>query len=204
MATTDTIANYYRDLLILQYRGKTKARDTIFALAKLAIVDQLPLSVQDAFNIDTAVGVQLDVVGKIIGASRYGRDFSGPATLDDTQFRAYILICVAQNVMGSSLEDVQLFLGAFFPGIILVFDHQDMRINYFFDSDAPSAELAEFFVMANRLPRPIGVQMGATVYVPDHTIYFGFARNLTGAYNSTGFSRNTGLRGKQLRNGDFL
>lgn len=202
MATTDTIAAYYRDLLILQYKGKTKARDTIFALAKLAIVDQLPLQVQDAFDIDTAIGVQLDVVGKIVGCSRFGRDFSGPVTLSDTDFRAFILICVAQNKMGSSLANVREFLEAFFPNVILVFDHQTMRINYWYDT-TPSTLLAEFFIMAGRLPRPIGVAM-SVVITPDHTGYFGFARNLTGAYNSTGFSSNSGFVGKQLRNGDFL
>lgn len=204
MATTDTIANYYRDLLILQYRGKDKARATVHALAKLAIVDQLPLAVQDAFDLETAIGVQLDVVGKIVGATRYGRDFDGPVTLTDDQFRDYLLICIAQNKMGSSLNDVNEFLLAFFPGILYVFDHLTMRINYFFNSAAADTLLAEFFIEANRLPCPIGVQMGAIVYLPDYEGYFGYARNTHGALTSTGYSRNTGFIGKQLRNGDFL
>lgn len=204
MATTEELANYYRDLLILQWKGKTKARDTIVALATLVLVDQLPQQVQDAFNLDTAEGVQLDVIGKIVGATRYGRNFSGPVTLSDDDFRDFITLCVALNTLESNLSAVRAILTEFFPDIIVVFDHLGMRINYFFDSSASGTELAQFFVMSGRLPRPLGVQLGAIVYAPTHLGYFGYARNLSGAYNSTGFSRNTGFVGKQLRNGDFL
>jgi hypothetical protein len=204
MATTQSIIDYYKDLLILQYKGKPKSRATIDALVKMAVCDQLPKAIQDAFNLETAEGVQLDVVGTIVGATRYGFDFSGPVTLDDEDFREFIRLCIVQNSLGSSLKDVQDLLAAYFPGIIYVFDHLGMRINYYFDSDAISSQLAEFFVMSGRLPKPIGVQLGAIVYLPSIDDYFGYTRNDHAAFNTSGFSRNTGFVGKQLRNGDFL
>lgn len=202
--TTDAIVQYYQDLLILQYRGKTKARATIDALVRMVVADQLPRSMQNAFDLETAEGVQLDVIGKIVGATRYGYDFSGPVTLADEDFRQFIKIAIVQNSSGSSLFDVQALLSAYFPGIIFVFDHLGMRINYFFDSDAISTQLAEFFVMSGRLPKPIGVQLGAIVFLPSIDDYFGYTRNTHAAYNTSGFSRNTGFVGTQLRNGDFL
>ncbi len=204
MATTESIIEYYKDLLIVQYRSKPKARATIDALVKMVVCDQLPVAVQDAFGVGTAEGVQLDVIGNIVGASRYGFDFSGPVTLDDADFRQFIQIAIAQNTAGSSLYDVQTILATFFPGIIFVFDHLGMRINYWFDSDAISTQLAEFFIQSGRLPKPIGVQLGAIIFLPSIDDYFGFTRNAHAAYNTSGFSRNTGFIGKQFRNGDFL
>lgn len=202
--TDQDLIDYYKDLLILQYRGKEKALATVDALVKMAIANQLADAVQSAFTIDSAVGVQLDVVGKIVGATRYGHDFSGPVTLDDEDFRQFISLCVVQNSIGSSLKDVQELLAAYFPGTMFVFDHLSMRINYFIDSDAIDPTLAEFFIMSGRLPKPIGVQLGSVVYIPTIDDFFGFTRNGHPAYNTTGFSRNTGFVGQQLRNGDFL
>lgn len=204
MATTQSIIDYYKNLLILQYHGKAKARATIDQLVKMVVADQLPTQVQDAFGLDSAEGVQLDVIGTIVGASRTGFDFSGPVTLSDDDYRQLIRIAIVQNSSGSSLYDVQALLAAYFPGIIYVFDHLGMRINYFVDSDAITPQLAEFFIMQGRLPRPIGVQMGVVVYIPTIDDFFGYTRNTHAAFNTSGYSRNTGFVGQQLRNEDFL
>ncbi len=204
MATTQSIIDYYKNLIIMQFKGLPKARATIDALVAMAVCDQLPTVVQDAFDLETAVGVQLDAIGQIVGATRYGFDFSGPVTLTDDDFRLFLRVCIVENALGSSLKDVQDLLAAYFPGIIYVFDHLDMRISYYFDSDAINAQLAEFFVMSARLPRPLGVQMGEIVYLPTIDDYFGYTRNDHAAFNTSGYSRNTGFIGKQLRNGDFI
>lgn len=202
--TNQQVIDYYVDLLILQYRGLTKARATVDQLVKMAVADQIYTEVQDAFNLDAAEGLQLDVLGTIVGASRYGYDFSGNVTLGDDDYRQLIRIAIVQNSLGSSLSDVQTLLDTYFEGIIFVFDHLGMRINYFVDSDAISPTLAEFFIMQGRLPKPIGVQLGSIIYIPSIDDFFGFTRNDHDAYNTSGFSRNTGFIGTQLRNGDFL
>jgi hypothetical protein len=68
---TQTLQDYYSNLLILQYHNKPKAVATIKALAGLAAYDGLPFAVRDAFDINTASGKQLDVLGKYIGFSRF-------------------------------------------------------------------------------------------------------------------------------------
>jgi hypothetical protein len=66
----DNISTYYADLLLAQYRDQPRARATIRLLAKQALADMITDQVNAAFDIDTAVGTQLDVIGKYVGLSR--------------------------------------------------------------------------------------------------------------------------------------
>lgn len=66
-----TLQEIYLDLIILQYSDKPKARATIEALLKdkLLTAEQV-LEFNNAFDLDQAVGNQLDILGRIIGLSR--------------------------------------------------------------------------------------------------------------------------------------
>ena len=57
-------------MLLYQYINASKAYATIGELAKAALVDLLPIYLNDAFNIETAEGPQLDILGEYIGFSR--------------------------------------------------------------------------------------------------------------------------------------
>lgn len=70
MAVIDDIKEYYADLLILQYRNKPKARETIKAGVDIYLGDGVVLDLADILNIDTAIGAQLDIIGKILGCPR--------------------------------------------------------------------------------------------------------------------------------------
>lgn len=61
---------YYTDLLLYQYNDKTRARGTIDLLAGAAVCDLVALQIQDAFDIETAEGPQLDILGEYIGFNR--------------------------------------------------------------------------------------------------------------------------------------
>lgn len=61
--TTQELIDYYANLLILQYIGQPRAYATIQALVEPTIMDQLPITVQNAFDLETAVGAQLDTIG---------------------------------------------------------------------------------------------------------------------------------------------
>src|ERR1017187_2134953 len=123
--TTQELINYYANLLILQYIGKTNAYATIQALVTPIIMDQLPLLVQSAFNMDgSAVGVQLDVLGKYAGVVRSGYGLTGqPITLDDADFFTFIQVAILTNSAGSDLSTIQNLLHTYFPEELLVFDH---------------------------------------------------------------------------------
>ena len=64
------IQNYYANTLIVQYNGKNNATKTIQQLTNLEYVNMMPLQLQYAFDWKTAVGAQLDVIGKWVGVSR--------------------------------------------------------------------------------------------------------------------------------------
>ena len=64
------VENYYADLLIIQYRHKPKARATVKLGADLYLADGLVFELNNVLDIDTAVGAQLDLIGKILGISR--------------------------------------------------------------------------------------------------------------------------------------
>jgi hypothetical protein len=68
--TIDGAIKYYQDLMLYQYQNQQKATDTIKTLVDSALVDLVPLDVQNAFDIETAEGVQLDILGKYIGLAR--------------------------------------------------------------------------------------------------------------------------------------
>lgn len=70
MAAIDEVKEYYADLLILQYRNKPKARETIKLGVDIYTGDGLLLQLADCLNIDIAVGAQLDIIGKILDCPR--------------------------------------------------------------------------------------------------------------------------------------
>lgn len=71
------IENYYADLLILQYRNKPHARETVKLGADIYLGDGLVFELNNILDIDTAVGAQLDLIGQILGINRniYGLTF---------------------------------------------------------------------------------------------------------------------------------
>ena len=61
---------YYVNLLIIQYHIKTKAKATISALVGEEMIYDIAIAVRDGFNLETAIGKQLEILGTIIGVSR--------------------------------------------------------------------------------------------------------------------------------------
>lgn len=78
MATSPLLLQYYSDLNIVQYRILPKAKDTIKLLVNQALCDGLPQEEQSCFNLDTALGAQLTILGRIVGVPRdvYGLDLA--------------------------------------------------------------------------------------------------------------------------------
>ena len=70
MSTTDDLKTYYSSLLIMQYNQKPNAIATIQTLSGAAIADNLEGQMKDAFDLDTAIGKQLDILGNLVGVSR--------------------------------------------------------------------------------------------------------------------------------------
>lgn len=61
---------YYQGLLILQYAGLPKFQQFIALVVNQALCDGLFLQLGSCFNLNTAVGAQLTLIGKILGVPR--------------------------------------------------------------------------------------------------------------------------------------
>ena len=67
------LIKYYQNLLIVQYHGKSTAQQEIALATKTFIGDNI--IPQIIFDVDTSVGAQLDLIGKIVGLSRIAEGF---------------------------------------------------------------------------------------------------------------------------------
>ena len=79
----ENIIDYYVNLLIIQYNNKERARSTIRLFVGELWKNDLYDSVLNGYDIDTATGVQLDVLSKYIGLNRNGSEI---AVADDNFF----------------------------------------------------------------------------------------------------------------------
>lgn len=70
MADVTDIVNYYVNLLIIQYHNQPKAQATIQLMAETLLASGVMFDVQNGYDVNTAVGVQLDVIGKYVGVDR--------------------------------------------------------------------------------------------------------------------------------------
>lgn len=172
--TLSDVLQYYANLLIIQYRGKPKARAHVIALVRIALMDLLPLAVQGAFDVDSAIGVQLDIIGKYAGVTRDGYTFSGPIVLADEDYRKLIKLKIIKNNSGSSLQEIDDILNLYFAGLIKVYDYEDMTMSYYVSSAFGSQDLLEVFITKNLLPKPMAVGLGSTIYFPVLDKFFGF------------------------------
>lgn len=128
MADLDDAIEHYKNLLIYQYINQPKARATIDILARQALVDLLPIQVVNAFDLDTAIGDQLDILGEYIGLDRFVGstiprdyftldDYVSPLTSDAFGFTSYLtptqnseasmFLYVFYNSANDRLEDAE-------------------------------------------------------------------------------------------------
>lgn len=70
MAEKDDLIKYYQNLLIIQYHNKPKAKNEAGIRARNAAGDFIFLDWWKNFDVDQAVGRQLDLIGKIVGLER--------------------------------------------------------------------------------------------------------------------------------------
>lgn len=66
----NSLIEYYKSALIVQYKNKPKASATIELYIKTLLADGLCFKVINGYNLDNAVGKQLDIIGKYVGVDR--------------------------------------------------------------------------------------------------------------------------------------
>jgi hypothetical protein len=91
------VVEYYKNLLIIQYNQKENARAEIGLFIEQLLNNDIYSQVKNAFNLDTAVGKQLDIIGRIVGVDRF-YEATGEAESDQGQVVEYIDTNTAYDV----------------------------------------------------------------------------------------------------------
>ena len=152
MSELDTLTAYYQNLLIMQYHDKERAQDTIGDLARETLSDMVWTSVRDAFDINTAVGVQLDLLGKYVGAYR---QTEATTELADSDLRFLIKMKAIKNASDNSMKQIDDYLWLFFGDIVKAINNKDMSMTYQFTNFFSS--IMTFARDSDALPRPLSV-----------------------------------------------
>ena len=197
---------YYINLLIKQYHNKAKANGTIETLTESECLsyNNIISKLNASFNIETATGEQLDILGQIIGRSRVfeGIEFEGtntPNSLDDETYRTLLKMQIINNFMSKSIESITEATFNFFGDKVIFINNTNMTINYILIGNAESNLIKVIAFDKSILPAPAGVSVDYIVDIPTKNI-FGFSKNnKIGKKNIVGFSTN-----KKITQGTFI
>jgi len=153
---------YYLSLLTSEYANASKMKAFLtLMLKKFDDVSQCLVTMDTAFDLDYAVGVQLDTLGVIIGASRtVGFQPSGGVSpvLDDATYRIFLKARVAQNEWDGTIGGMQAIWQQLFPsGKIIIADAQNMSATIIMTGSFTSI-IRDLVNNGYIVPRPEGVQ----------------------------------------------
>lgn len=198
----------YTGLITAYHRIRPKFVATVEAsVSPLVDLTQFVAALPAAFDLDAAVGVQLDIVGEWAGLSRYitvplttpwfsfgvsGRGFgegiwkgplsptTGRSPLDDETYRNLLRAKIAANAWDGTVETAGGILSGFFGdyGIdVFVEDRQDMHLNFVVPGATPSIIMLS--IMAGRyIPvKPAGVGTRYVLASVSGAPVFGFGLN---------------------------
>lgn len=151
----------YIDLSTSQH--KTKPKFKAWLSSALSIVNDGMTATKlmpDNFDIDTAIGKQLDVLGEIIGRSRIVNfqpaDGSSPV-LDDEDYRLILKAKIAQNQWDGTIPQVYKTWRSLFPDMNLyVLDNQDMTMSALLDGQLDPIA-TELVTAGYIIPKSLGV-----------------------------------------------
>lgn len=158
----------YLDLITSQHKTQHKFKAWLSSALNTAD-DGIATTkgIPDLFDVDTAVGVQLDTIGELVGRSRtldfQPTDGSSPV-LDDTYFRLIIKTKIATNQWDGTLPQIRELWQSIFPELLLVIiDNQDMSISL---AVVGISSQLEKDLVANGyiLPKPAGVRANYSFY----------------------------------------
>lgn len=166
MSKTDS---YYSNLLILQYHNKPKAKATIESTVSL-LPDDLIGEVINGFNLGTAVGKQLDILGEYIGLNRDYIKNGVVSLLGDDDYRNLLQLKAVCNSSDFSHKSIDDAIYKIFGTTVRMDSIGQMDIRYFVNTEGSDLVLAA--IQKGVLPKPMGVRLD---YIEQYDIdYFGF------------------------------
>ena len=152
---------YYLNLVTSEYRNSPKFLAFLAAmLQKFQDISQCAVAMDMAWDVDNAIGPQLDQVGTIVGASRtvgFQPSDSVSPVLDDATYRILIKATAANNSWDGTIDGLQSIWKTLFPGgSIIVGDQQNMTAIIYLFGMFTSIE-KDLITNGYIVPRPEGV-----------------------------------------------
>lgn len=153
----------YLNLVTSQHQNKPKF--TVWLSSTLSILDDantLAVNFNTYFDLDLAVGAQLDVLGKIVGVSRnvsyQPLDGSSPV-LSDNSYRILIKVKISKNSWDGTIPSIYNLWKNIFPQFgIRVIDNQNMSMKAVLTGQIDSST-QQLIDNAYIVPKPMGVSL---------------------------------------------
>jgi len=170
--------SYYSGLITSEY--KLSNNFNLWLKAVLDILNDISicLSLMDyVFDLDYAQGVQLDILGQIIGVSRtlpFQPSGGVSPILDDDTYRILLKATIANNQWDGTINSLYpIWNNLFSGGQIVIQDNQDMTANIILSGSFNSI-IQDMITHDMIVPRPETV---AYNYIVGNLPVFGFDRN---------------------------
>jgi len=171
---------YYLNLFTSQYRMSPKLN--AWQAALLQPLDDLSNCLQTfniSYDIDNAIGSQLDVLGQIIGVSRtlpFQPSNGVSPILDDDTYRLLLYATQIKNTWDGTIESLYKAWQFLFPnGVMAILDNQNMTATITTSGNFTSIE-QDLITKGYIIPRPEGVQYNPSGSGTTSGL-FGFDRN---------------------------
>lgn len=186
---------YYKNLITSEYRLSPKFMAWLEGGLKAANdTNASAESIIAAFDIDNAIGMQLDILGILIGRKRTV-DFQPKAgmspVLDDSNYRLALKAKIIWNQWKGTLPEIQDAWSNLFPnGYIIIFDNQDMTMDALIVGDFSQME-KDLIDNGYIIPKPAGVRINFIVIASTDGIplfSYGYDNEILGGYDTTWFN----------------
>lgn len=170
---------FYTTLITSEHADKPKFKAWVEVLLK-PLIDSMELneSIKYAFDLNTAKGVQLDILGKILGVDRrvnFEPTDGSSSLLSDDNYRIILKAKIIKNQWKGTISNFYSFWKVLFKDTLSIFiiDNQDMDpVAVVWDNQITQIvqDLLENHYI---IPKPAG--LGLTVRRVDPSTLFGFS-----------------------------
>lgn len=154
---------YYLALLTSEYRNSPKLNAFLQnMLQKFQDICQAQVSLDTAFDVDSAVGAQLDAIGVIVGVNRtvpFQPSDSVSPILNDATYRILLKATAGINQWDGTIDSLYPLWQTLFPsGQIIIADNQDMTAAILLPGSGFTSIQQDLITHGMIVPRPEGVE----------------------------------------------
>ena len=183
--------SYYLNLIPSEHRLSPNFINWLtFGIQKLQDDNSSALDIINAFDLDTATGTQLDIIGTLVGISRQ-LDFQPrsdiSSVLDDVYYRLLLRARIVWNQWKGTIKELYEAWQVIFPaGNLLIMDNQDMSMNMVVSGNFSVME-RELINNGLIVPKSEGVRINYIIIEENSNLSvfsYGYDNEILGGYNN--------------------